>query len=194
MNISWFRIYLYNIYILFFSLDTHIHIHSFMLLWKYDIYISLRDFSKMHRYISNSSVQQLLKGMNGICSPIICVSLFFFFVAHIATQITRHRPWLNQQFVTADYPAVRVEKRRVTRNSLWCRNNEPQYRLPDYKRTEIIELQMIPPVPLALRSIFCFFVILRYDFSRWLAFNQSYDSINTNLILIRSSFYLLLCL
>jgi len=69
--------------------------------------------------------------------------------------------------------AVRVEKRRVTRNSLWCRNNEPQYRLPDYKRTGIIELQMIPRIPPpALRSIFCFFVIiLRYDTYFRYAFN-----------------------
>lgn len=41
-----------------------------------------------------------------------------------------------------NFPTVRSEKRHVTRNSLRCVNNEPQYRLPDYKRTRIIELQM----------------------------------------------------
>lgn len=60
-----------NIYI-----SGYTHIHSLTLLWKYNIYISLRDFSKMHCYVI--SVQQLLKGMIGICSPIICVSLFHF--------------------------------------------------------------------------------------------------------------------
>lgn len=97
------------------------------------------------------------------------IIIIFFFVAHIATQITRHRLWLNQQFVTADYPAVRAEKRRVTRNSLWCRNNEPQYRLPDYKRTGIIELQMIPLVPpLTFDILFlCYFKIRLFALARF---------------------------
>lgn len=55
------------------------HMYFFMLLWKYDIYISLHDFSKMHRYII--SVQQLLKGMNrNLLTDNMRFVIFFFFL------------------------------------------------------------------------------------------------------------------
>jgi len=34
-----------------------------------------------------------------------------FFIAHIATQITRQRPWSSQQFVTADYPQLSASRK-----------------------------------------------------------------------------------
>lgn len=179
--------YLYNIYI-----STYIHTFSYVSVKQWYLYRFTWFFEDASLHDLGAATFKwdewdlLIDNMRFV----ILFYFIYFFRCSFATQITRHRPWLNQQFVTADYPAVRVEKRRVTRNSLWCRNNEPQYRLPDYKRTGIIELQMIPPVPpLALRLIFCFFVILRYDFSRWHVFNKSYDSINTSLILRCGTFY-----